>query len=91
MIGGNYPVRYAGGERAARVPVPWGRAVLAAYAGTITEACNNGLLGGRTSENPDGPRGQGGGYWSSGARQRRRPPAPRTTRRPGDGGGRPER
>ncbi|GAB3137714.1 hypothetical protein GCM10027290_03930 [Micromonospora sonneratiae] len=41
----------------------WGRPVLASYSGTVTEAGVNGSLGGRTPENPDGPRGRGGGYW----------------------------
>ncbi|UWZ40460.1 M23 family metallopeptidase [Dactylosporangium roseum] len=41
----------------------WGRPVLASYAGTVTAAGVNGSLGGRTPEDPDGPRGQGGGYW----------------------------
>ncbi len=41
----------------------WGRPVLASYAGTVTEAGINGTLGGRTPDNPDGPRGRGGGYW----------------------------
>jgi len=41
----------------------WGRPVLASYGGTVTEAGINGALGGRTPENPDGPRGRGGGYW----------------------------
>lgn len=41
----------------------WGRPVLASYAGTVTEAGINGSLGGRNPENPDGPRGRGGGYW----------------------------
>jgi hypothetical protein len=40
----------------------WGRPVLASYAGTVTEAGINGSLGGRTPENPNGPRGRGGGY-----------------------------
>ncbi|MFD6756967.1 MULTISPECIES: M23 family metallopeptidase [Micromonospora] len=42
---------------------PWGQPVLAAYAGTVTVAGINGSLGGRTPEDPDGPRGRGGGYW----------------------------
>lgn len=42
---------------------PWGRPVLAAAAGTVTVAGINGSLGGRTPENPEGPRGRGGGYW----------------------------
>ena len=41
----------------------WGRPVLASYAGTVTVAGINGSLGGRTPDNPDGPRGRGGGYW----------------------------
>lgn len=41
----------------------WGRPVLASYGGTVLEAGINGSLGGRTPENPDGPRGRGGGYW----------------------------
>ncbi|SIQ91367.1 Peptidase family M23 [Micromonospora avicenniae] len=41
----------------------WGRPVLAAAAGTVTVAGINGSLGGRTPENPEGPRGRGGGYW----------------------------
>jgi hypothetical protein len=41
----------------------WGRPVLASYAGKVTEAGINGSLGDRTPDNPDGPRGQGGGYW----------------------------
>ncbi|HEX5597150.1 MAG TPA: M23 family metallopeptidase [Micromonosporaceae bacterium] len=41
----------------------WGRPVLASYAGTVTVAGINGTLGGRNPENPDGPRGRGGGYW----------------------------
>ncbi|WP_442934175.1 M23 family metallopeptidase [Micromonospora sp. CPCC 205539] len=41
----------------------WGRPVLASYAGEVTEAGINGSLGGRTPEDPDGPRGRGGGYW----------------------------
>ncbi|MFG3704677.1 M23 family metallopeptidase [Micromonospora sp. NPDC047670] len=41
----------------------WGRPVLASYAGTVTVAGINGSLGGRTPENPNGPRGRGGGYW----------------------------
>lgn len=40
----------------------WGRPVLASYAGTVTEAGINGSLGGRTPQNPNGPRGRGGGY-----------------------------
>lgn len=42
---------------------PWGQPVLASYAGTVTVAGINGTLGGRTPEDPDGPRGRGGGYW----------------------------
>lgn len=41
----------------------WGQPVLASYAGRVTEAGINGALGGRTPDNPDGPRGRGGGYW----------------------------
>ncbi|MEU0156354.1 M23 family metallopeptidase [Micromonospora fulviviridis] len=41
----------------------WGRPVLASYAGTVTVAGINGSLGGRTPDNPKGPRGRGGGYW----------------------------
>jgi hypothetical protein len=41
----------------------WGRPVLASYAGTVTGAGINGSLGGRTRDNPKGPRGRGGGYW----------------------------
>ncbi|MFI1195083.1 M23 family metallopeptidase [Micromonospora sp. NPDC020750] len=41
----------------------WGRPVLASDAGTVTEAGINGSLGGRTPDDPDGPRGRGGGYW----------------------------
>ena len=41
----------------------WGRPVLASYGGTVTEAGINGTLGGRTPQNPNGPRGRGGGYW----------------------------
>ena len=41
----------------------WGRPVLASAAGTVVEAGINGTLGGRTPENPDGPRGRGAGYW----------------------------
>ncbi|MFI5493683.1 M23 family metallopeptidase [Actinoplanes sp. NPDC051859] len=41
----------------------WGRPVLAAAAGTVTKAGINGTVGGRNPENPDGPRGKGGGYW----------------------------
>ncbi|MEH0934710.1 M23 family metallopeptidase [Micromonospora psammae] len=41
----------------------WGRPVLASYAGTVTEAGINGSLGGRTPDDPDGPRGRGGGHW----------------------------
>ncbi|MFG1761648.1 M23 family metallopeptidase [Micromonospora echinofusca] len=41
----------------------WGRPVLASYAGKVTVAGINGSVGGRTPEDPDGPRGRGGGYW----------------------------
>ncbi|CCH17172.1 Peptidase M23B [Micromonospora lupini str. Lupac 08] len=41
----------------------WGRPVLASFGGTVTVAGINGSLGGRTPENPEGPRGRGGGYW----------------------------
>ncbi|MEV6598638.1 M23 family metallopeptidase [Actinoplanes sp. NPDC051346] len=41
----------------------WGRPVLASAPGTVTDAGINGTLGGRTPDNPDGPRGRGGGYW----------------------------
>ncbi|MCA2215968.1 M23 family metallopeptidase [Jidongwangia harbinensis] len=41
----------------------WGRPVLAAAAGTVVEAGISGTLGGRTPQNPDGPRGTSGGYW----------------------------
>ncbi len=41
----------------------WGRPVYASYEGTVTAAGVNGELGGRTPQNPDGPRGSGGGYW----------------------------
>nr|MDT0656780.1 M23 family metallopeptidase [Micromonospora sp. DSM 115978] len=41
----------------------WGRPVLASHAGTVTVAGVNGTLGGRTPENPRGPRGRGGGWW----------------------------
>ncbi|GAA2623017.1 hypothetical protein GCM10010399_62780 [Dactylosporangium fulvum] len=41
----------------------WGRPVLASYAGAVTAAGVNGSVGGRTPEDPDGPRGRGGGYW----------------------------
>ncbi|WP_320064881.1 M23 family metallopeptidase [Micromonospora sp. RTGN7] len=41
----------------------WGRPVLASYAGRVTEAGINGSVGGRTPDDPDGPRGRGGGYW----------------------------
>lgn len=41
----------------------WGRPVLASYGGTVVEAGINGSLGGRTPDNPKGPRGRGGGYW----------------------------
>ncbi|MFI6327213.1 M23 family metallopeptidase [Micromonospora chersina] len=43
--------------------VAWGRPVLGSHAGTVTVAGINGSLGGRTPENPKGPRGRGGGYW----------------------------
>jgi murein DD-endopeptidase MepM/ murein hydrolase activator NlpD len=42
---------------------PWGQPVLASYAGTVTVSGINGALGERTPQNPDGPRGRGGGYW----------------------------
>ncbi|NLU78378.1 M23 family metallopeptidase [Micromonospora sp. HNM0581] len=42
---------------------PWGQPVLASYEGTVTVAGINGSLGGRTPDDPDGPRGRGGGYW----------------------------
>lgn len=42
---------------------PWGRPVLASYAGTVTVSGINGTLGGRTPQNPSGPPGRGGGYW----------------------------
>lgn len=42
---------------------PWGQPILASYAGTVTVSGINGTLGGRTPQNPSGPRGQGGGYW----------------------------
>ncbi|MGC4807502.1 M23 family metallopeptidase [Micromonospora sp. DT233] len=41
----------------------WGRPVLASADGEVTEAGINGALGGRTPQDPDGPRGRGGGYW----------------------------
>ncbi|WP_433280770.1 M23 family metallopeptidase [Micromonospora sp. CA-244673] len=41
----------------------WGQPVLASHAGTVTVAGINGSLGGRTPDNPKGPRGRGGGYW----------------------------
>jgi hypothetical protein len=41
----------------------WGRPVLASDGGTVTVAGIDGSLGGRTPDNPDGPRGRGGGYW----------------------------
>ncbi|GHJ43003.1 hypothetical protein Cs7R123_03450 [Catellatospora sp. TT07R-123] len=41
----------------------WGRPVLASYDGEVVAAGINGRLGGRTPENPNGPRGSGGGYW----------------------------
>jgi hypothetical protein len=41
----------------------WGRPVLASSAGTVIAAGINGTLGGRTPDNPNGPRGSGGGYW----------------------------
>lgn len=41
----------------------WGRPVLASHAGTVTVAGINGSLGGRTPDDPKGPRGRGGGYW----------------------------
>ena len=41
----------------------WGRPVLASAAGEVTVAGINGALGGRTPDDPDGPRGRGGGYW----------------------------
>jgi hypothetical protein len=41
----------------------WGRPVLASAAGTVTKAGISGSLGGRTRDNPNGPRGRGGGYW----------------------------
>ncbi|MDG4797946.1 M23 family metallopeptidase [Micromonospora sp. WMMD1082] len=42
---------------------PWGQPVLASYDGRVTVAGINGSLGARTPDNPDGPRGRGGGYW----------------------------
>lgn len=41
----------------------WGQPVLASFAGKVTKAGVNGSLGGRTPDNPKGPRGSGGGYW----------------------------
>ncbi|SCL31088.1 M23 family metallopeptidase [Micromonospora inyonensis] len=41
----------------------WGRPVLASYGGRVTEAGVNGSVGGRTPQDPEGPRGRGGGYW----------------------------
>lgn len=41
----------------------WGRPVLASAPGTVADAGINGTVGGRTPDNPDGPRGRGGGYW----------------------------
>jgi hypothetical protein len=41
----------------------WGRPVLASYAGKVVEAGVNGTVGARTPDNPNGPRGRGGGYW----------------------------
>ncbi|PTA47686.1 peptidase M23 [Micromonospora sp. RP3T] len=41
----------------------WGRPVLASAAGTVTVAGINGSLGGRTRQEPNGPKGRGGGYW----------------------------
>ncbi|MDI1465412.1 M23 family metallopeptidase [Catellatospora sp. KI3] len=41
----------------------WGRPVLASYDGEVVAAGVNGSLGGRTPQNPQGPRGSGGGYW----------------------------
>ncbi|MFV2020188.1 M23 family metallopeptidase [Micromonospora sp. LOL_023] len=41
----------------------WGRPVLASAAGTVTVSGVNGSVGGRTEQNPQGPRGRGGGYW----------------------------
>ncbi|MCZ7438200.1 M23 family metallopeptidase [Micromonospora sp. WMMC241] len=41
----------------------WGRPVLASAAGTVDVAGINGSLGGRTPQDPDGPKGRGGGYW----------------------------
>ncbi|MBB5114791.1 M23 family metallopeptidase [Micromonospora echinospora] len=41
----------------------WGRPVLASAAGTVTVAGVNGSLGGRTPQDPNGPKGRGGGYW----------------------------
>ncbi|QLQ35374.2 M23 family metallopeptidase [Micromonospora robiginosa] len=41
----------------------WGRPVLASADGTVGVAGINGSLGGRTPQDPDGPKGRGGGYW----------------------------
>jgi hypothetical protein len=41
----------------------WGRPVLASYGGRVTVAGINGSVGARTPDNPEGPRGRGGGYW----------------------------
>lgn len=41
----------------------WGRPVLASYGGEVIAAGINGSVGGRTQDNPSGPRGRGGGYW----------------------------
>jgi hypothetical protein len=41
----------------------WGQPILASYAGTVSVSGVNGTLGERTPDNPDGPRGRGGGYW----------------------------
>ncbi|MCP2329049.1 hypothetical protein HDA40_007556 [Hamadaea flava] len=41
----------------------WGRPVYASFGGTVIEAGVNGELGGRTQQNPKGPKGRGGGYW----------------------------
>jgi hypothetical protein len=41
----------------------WGRPVLASHDGEVVAAGINGSLGGRTPQDPDGPRGSGGGYW----------------------------
>ncbi len=40
----------------------WGRPVLASFDGTVSEAGVNGSVGGRTPDNPNGPKGRGGGY-----------------------------